>query len=83
MSDFFSDRLDAFGDALDRRIDNEIAGEPMPVPYNADNNTNYVKDENGTTKVAGTGGRIINAVPNGVVYGGLALIGGVVLWKVL
>lgn len=86
MSDWWDERIDSFGDALDRRIDNEIVGEPMPTPYTQDKNTVYTNtsnDETGLNKVAGTGDRIIKQVPNSVLYVGLAAIAGVVAWKVL
>jgi len=70
-------------DSVNRRIDNEINGEPIPAPSQSSNEAPVVAtaaNETGRTKIAGTGGQVIAGVPNAVLYGGGALLVGLVVF---
>lgn len=57
---------------LNRAIDNELKQEYMPSPESPKDDGVTIKttnDETGVAKKAGTGARIVPAVPNAVVYG--------------
>lgn len=86
MSNFFTDRFDALAVALDRRIDNELNAEFQPSPGSAQSGDVYVKteeSERGRTKQAGTGARVVSAIPNSILFGGIALAGAAVVWRLV
>lgn len=65
--------------SLNRKIDNEIAGEPLPSPYTATNERPVVKtadNELGRSKFAGTGSSVVDNLPKAaIIIGGLGLAG--------
>lgn len=80
------ERFDAFSGALDRRIDNEVSGDPVSYPSQGKDDSPSVKtydDERGVSKRAGTGSQMVTGVPNTVlIVGGLGLAG-LVMWGIL
>lgn len=69
--------------AVSRRIDNELNSDFLPAPDASTNEAPVIKtadNETGVTKVAGTGGSVVAGIPNPVLYGGGALLIGLVVY---
>lgn len=83
MADFFSDLIDNAGVSLSRRIDNELNSDFLPAPQVPSNETPKVQtsnDKTGVNKEAGSGAQIIKGVNNKVLFGGGALVLGLVVY---
>lgn len=80
IEDWINQRIDNLGEAVDRRIDNEIAGDVLPSPGDMTNDKTVVKTGEtplDTPKVAGTGRQFVPGVDNRIALGigGIALLG--------
>jgi len=84
---FLTDRWDQLVDSVDRRIDNELNAEFMPSPTGVGHSDEITiktaENETGSAKAAGTGGRYVSAIPNAALFAGLAVVGGLIAFKVL